>query len=44
MALSYGDPVGLARILVDFSKGQEAFEIKAGVVEGAAIDESASDR
>ena len=35
LALSYGDPVGLARILVDFAKSQESFELKAGVVEGA---------
>lgn len=41
IALSYGDPVGLARILSDFAKDREAFRLKGGVVEGRALDPSA---
>ena len=41
VALSYGDPVGLAKILVDFAKAHEVFEIRAGVVEGRAVDGAA---
>ena len=37
VALSYGDPAGLAKILVDFEKDQEAFELKGGVVDGAEV-------
>ena len=38
VAFSYGDPVGLAKILVDFAKQHEVFELKAGIVEGNAIE------
>lgn len=38
LALSYGDPVSLAKILVDFAKEHEVFEIRAGLVEGRAVD------
>ena len=38
VALSFGDPVGLAKILVDFAKEHEVFELKGGVLEGRAID------
>jgi large subunit ribosomal protein L10 len=38
VAISYGDPVGLARILVDFAKDHEVFELRAGVLEGRLID------
>lgn len=38
LALSYGDPVALAKVLVDFSKEHEAFELKAGLVEREPID------
>lgn len=38
IAVSYGDPVGLARILADFHKQHEAFEFKGGVLEGRAVD------
>ena len=38
VAISYGDPVGLAKILVDFAKDHDVFELKAGVLEGRAID------
>ena len=38
VAISYGDPVGLAKILVAFAKENEVFELKAGVFEGKAVD------
>lgn len=37
VALSFGDPVGLAKILDDFAKDHEKFEIKGGVVDGATL-------
>ncbi len=37
VALSYGDPVNLAKILVDFAKENQAFEIQGGVLEGVAL-------
>jgi large subunit ribosomal protein L10 len=37
VALSYGDPAGLAKILVDFAKEKETFALKGGVVEGQAV-------
>ncbi len=37
LALSYGDPIGLAKILVDFAKEHEAFELKGGVLEGRSV-------
>jgi large subunit ribosomal protein L10 len=39
IALSYGDPAGLAKILSDFAKTHEAFEIKGGVLDGQAVGE-----
>ena len=38
IAISYSDPVGLAKILVEFSKAHEVFELKAGVLDGRAIE------
>lgn len=38
IAISFGDPVGLAKILSDFAKENEVFELKAGVVDGEVID------
>ena len=38
IAISYGDPVGLAKILCDFAKDNEKFELRGGVLEGTAID------
>jgi large subunit ribosomal protein L10 len=38
IAISYGDPVGLAKILSDFSKANEVFALRAGVLEGNAVD------
>jgi len=38
IAISYGDPVGLAKILSEFAKDHDPFELKAGVVDGEAVD------
>ena len=38
VAISFGDSVGLAKILADFAKDHEVFEIKGGVVEGTLVD------
>lgn len=38
LAFSYGDPLGLAKILVDFSKEHEAFELKGAVLDGEPVD------
>jgi len=37
VAMSYGDPAGLARILSDFAKEHEIFELKGGALNGAPI-------
>lgn len=37
LALSFGDPIALAKILVDFSKQHEVFEIKGGLLDGRAV-------
>ena len=41
MAISFGDPVGLAKILVDFAKDVEIFQIKGGVLAGRKLDRAA---
>jgi large subunit ribosomal protein L10 len=38
IAISFGDPVGLAKILSDFAKENQVFELKAAVVDGEVID------
>jgi large subunit ribosomal protein L10 len=38
VAFAYSDPVRLAKILVDYAKDHEAFELKAGFLDGRAID------
>lgn len=38
VALAYGDPVRLAKILVDYAKENEVFELKAGLVDGQAVE------
>ncbi len=38
VAISYGDPAGLAKLLVDYSKQNEVFELKGGFLDGKAID------
>jgi large subunit ribosomal protein L10 len=37
VAISFGDPVGLARILVDFAKDAPVFQLKAGVLAGRKL-------
>jgi large subunit ribosomal protein L10 len=37
VAFSFGDPVGLAKILSDFAKDHEVFEIKGGIVDGSVV-------
>ncbi len=38
VAISFSDPVGLAKILSDFAKDHEVFELKGGVVDGEVVD------
>lgn len=38
LAFSYGDPVRLAKVLVDYAKQHEAFQLRAGFVEGRTIE------
>ncbi len=38
VALSFGDPAGLAKILDQFAQDHEVFELKGGVVDGEALD------
>jgi large subunit ribosomal protein L10 len=37
IAISYGDPVGLAKILCDFAKDHEKFSLRGGLLEGTPI-------
>lgn len=37
VAIAYGDPVRLTKILVDYAKEHEVFEIRAGVVDGHPV-------
>jgi large subunit ribosomal protein L10 len=37
IALGFDDPVGLAKILSEFAKDHEVFELKAGVLDGDAV-------
>jgi len=38
IAISFGDPAGLAKTLVEYAKQNEAFEIRGGMVDGKALD------
>ena len=38
VAISYGDPVGLAKVLVDYAEDHDAFEIKGGELDGKVLD------
>jgi len=38
IAIAYGDPIGMAKVLVDYSKQNEIFQIRGGVLDGRAID------
>ncbi len=37
VAFSYGDSIGLAKILTDFSNAHDVFELKGGVFDGKAV-------
>jgi large subunit ribosomal protein L10 len=37
IAISYGDPVGLAKVLVDYAGDHDAFEIKGAELDGQAL-------
>ena len=41
VALSYSDPVAPAKVLTDFAKDHDKLEIKAGVMQGKAMDVNA---
>ena len=38
IAMSFGDPVALAKLLVDYAKDNEDFEIRSAVVDGEVLD------
>jgi large subunit ribosomal protein L10 len=38
LAFSFGDPARLAKLLVDYAKEHQVFELRAAVVEGKALD------
>jgi large subunit ribosomal protein L10 len=40
VAISYGDPVRIAKVLVDTAEKVEAFEIKGGFLDGKALTEA----
>lgn len=39
IAMSFGDPVSLAKALVDYSKDNDKFRIRGGLLEGEVLDE-----
>ena len=40
VAISYGDPVGLAKILVDYAKENEVFKLRGAVFEGRPLGQA----
>ena len=38
VALSYGDPIAPAKIIMDFAKDHKALEVKVGVMKGKMLD------
>ncbi len=38
VAISYSDPVGLAKVMTKYAKDHDAFEIKGGLLDGRAVD------
>jgi large subunit ribosomal protein L10 len=40
LALAFGDPVALAKALTEFAKQHEVFQLRAGVLEGKALDKA----
>lgn len=41
IALSYGDPVGLAKILMEFAKDHQALKLRGGMLDGKPVDVAA---
>jgi len=39
IAMSFGDPVALAKTLVTYAKANEAFELRSAVLEGKVLDQ-----
>lgn len=39
VAISYGDPVSAAKVLVDYAKAHEVFRIKGAMLEGRPLDD-----
>ena len=40
VAISYGDPAALAKLLVDYAEDSEAFELKGAYLDGRALDDA----
>ena len=40
IAMSFGDPVTLAKTLVDYAKDNEAFELRSALVDGEVLDDA----
>jgi large subunit ribosomal protein L10 len=40
IAIAYGDPAALAKVLVEYSKEREAFELKGAFLDGRSLDEA----
>jgi len=40
VAISYGDPVGLAKILVDYAKENEIFKLRGAVLDGRPLGQA----
>jgi len=40
VAIGYGDPVGVAKVLVDYQKDHQVFELKGGYLDGKPLDEA----
>jgi large subunit ribosomal protein L10 len=39
IAISYGDPAAVAKILIDYEKEHEVFQLKGAVLDGRALDQ-----
>jgi len=39
VAISYGDPAALAKVLVDYAEENEVFELKGGFLDGRCLDD-----
>lgn len=39
VAISYGDPAALAKVLVDYAKESDGFELKGGCLDGRCLDD-----